>query len=510
MTSLSKPRLGPTAFVVGVAIGVTGVLFTLGVAAADARAASERFDSMAASTAFAIESELNSVIDLLHGARAIREFHPALTNADFAHYLREARPVAGVIAWGTLHIDDDAYVVDLFYSESADIDWRGIDLSARRETREPIARALRTHNVTSTAFAAMPDLPHRSALLINPHEHDGNPSFAIVSADLLAAGLPSELASHVSARLSQSTQLMSRDVAYRGMTVGFGNHLWSLMVVAESADLYPNEFIVPLGVLITVAVVLSGMVVSSGISQRRRLDAEVADSDRINAAREEFIASVSHEIRTPLTAVVGYAEVLEAAWDDLSDDEALDMVRQISEQSMEVSALVKDLLVGSRADISSLHLDIDTVRVREVTERALASIPSDMRRSIEIGFDDDRAWTADAGRCAQIVRNLVVNALKYGGHSVSIESRRLPDSVVLSVVDDGAGVDAADIERIFQPFASIARSSQALPSVGLGLYVSSSLARAMGGSLTYRRHNDLTAFDLELPEARIESRLPVS
>ena len=185
------------------------------------------------------------------------------------------------------------------------------------------------------------------------------------------------------------------------------------------------------------------------------------------------------------------------------------MVRQISEQSMEVSALVKDLLVGSRADISSLHLDIETVRLRDAVDRALASIPGDMRRSIDIGFNDDRAWMADAGRVAQIIRNLVVNALKYGGTNVSLESRRLPGAIVLSVVDDGDGVDTKDVERIFQPFASIARSSQALPSVGLGLYVSLSLARAMGGTLTYRRANDLTAFDLELPEAQIVSRLPV-
>jgi signal transduction histidine kinase len=199
--------------------------------------------------------------------------------------------------------------------------------------------------------------------------------------------------------------------------------------------------------------------------------------------------------------VVGYAELLEQAWDDLSDDEAREMVRQISEQSMEVTALVKDLLVGSRADISSLHLDITPVVVRDVTERALASIPSDLRRNIEIGFDDDRSWLADPGRVAQIIRNLTVNALKYGGETVSIESRRLPGVVVLSIVDDGEGVAVEDIDRIFQPFSSIARSTQALPSVGLGLYVSSSLARAMGGAVNYRRQNGLTAFDLELPVA---------
>jgi signal transduction histidine kinase len=294
------------------------------------------------------------------------------------------------------------------------------------------------------------------------------------------------------------------------MTIEFGNRLWALTIIATSADLRPSPLTLPLGLLITFAFALMGLLATGGLTQRRRLRVEVEDNERINQAREQFIASVSHEIRTPLTAVVGYAELLEQAWDDLSDDEAKDMVRQISEQSMEVSALVKDLLVGSRADISSLHLDLEPVPLSDVVDRALASIPSDMRRSIDIGFTDDRAWMADAGRVAQIIRNLVVNALKYGGNNVSLESRRLPGSIVLSVVDDGDGVDAGDAERIFQPFASIARSSQALPSVGLGLYVSLSLARAMGGTLTYRRANDLTAFDLELPESHLASRLPVA
>lgn len=510
MAKPSNKRFGPAAYLIATAVAVTGTLFTLGIAAADRSSAEERFDSVAAATSFALESELEKVVHVLHGARSLQEVRPDLTNEEFGHFIEEAQPVAGVIGWGVLRIEGDSYIVDLFHSPDPEVDWTGADLSERRRVRGPIAVALDSNGLTSSAFGPMSDIPYRSALLIDPHGHGLGPAFAIVSADLLAEGIPEDLRNQVTASLDQSTQLSPRDVAFRGMTIGFGNRLWSLTVTADSPDLYPGPFVIPLGLLITTAFVLLSLLISGGISQRRRLRDEVEDNERINRAREQFIASVSHEIRTPLTAVVGYAEVLEAAWEDLSDEEAKDMVRQINEQSMEVSALVKDLLVGSRADISGLHLDTEPVVIREVTERALASIPGDLRRHIDIGFDDDRAWLADAGRVAQIVRNLVVNALKHGGENVSVESRRLPDAIVLSVVDDGDGVSTEDVERIFQPFASIARSSQALPSVGLGLYVSASLARAMGGSLTYRRHNGLTAFDLELPEARIENRVSVA
>ncbi|MFP5332822.1 MAG: sensor histidine kinase [Acidimicrobiia bacterium] len=510
MAKRRQHRFGPVAYMVATAIAVTGTLFTFGVAGAEAAAKAERFDSVAASVKFAIESELDNVVHLLHGARSLQEVQPDLTQDQFLHFVQEAENVAGVVGWGTVKVVGDHYLVDLFHSDLPGVEWRGFDLAARRDTRQAISRAMETNELTATPFISLPGVSSYSSLLVNPHDHEGGPAFAIVSADELARDLPPDLLAQVAVDLDHSTQLNPPDAEFRNLNVEFGDKLWALTVIARSPDLYPNDLIVPLGLLITLAFVLMGMLISAGIVARRKLRDEVADNDRMNKAREQFIASVSHEIRTPLTAVVGYAEMLEEAWDELTDEEARDMVRQISEQSMEVSALVKDLLVGSRADIETLHLDITRVGVREVTDRALASIPGELRRSIEVGFDDDRAWLADPGRATQIIRNLVVNACKYGGPNVSVESRRLPDAIVLSVVDDGDGVSPEDVERIFQPFASIAKTSQALPSVGLGLYVSASLARAMGGSLNYRRHNGLTAFDLALPIARVDNRLPVS
>ena len=509
MAKRRQHRFGPVAYLVAATVAVTGSLFTLGIAGADAAAKAERFDSVAASVKFAIESELDNVVHLLHGARALQEVQPGLTTDQFDHFVDEADDIAGVVAWGTITVIGDQYRVGHFHSELPGVDWQGFDLAPRRTTREAIARAIEAGELTASPFASLPGVASYSSLLVNPHHHAGDPAFAVVSASELARDLPPDLLSQVSVSLDHSTQLSPRDVSFRNLTVEFGDKLWALTVIAHSPNLYPNELILPLGFLITVAFVLMGMLVSAGMTARRNLRDEVEGNERMNKAREQFIASVSHEIRTPLTAVVGYAEMLAESWEHLSDEEARDMVRHISEQSMEVSALVKDLLVGSRADIETLHLDIESVEVRAVTDRALASIPTELRRSIEIGFDDDRAWLADPGRVTQIIRNLVVNACKYGGENVSLESRRLPGAIVLSVVDDGDGVSPEDVERIFQPFASIAKSSQALPSVGLGLYVSASLARAMGGTLSYRRHKGLTAFDLALPIAPVDNRIPV-
>lgn len=493
-----------TAVAVGVVVGVLGMLVTLSLRAADRAAVSERFDSLAASTALAVQNEIDFGLQVLHGIQVLRRAQPSLTEAQLAEYLEEGRDAPGVMGYGTVMAVGDSFIVDLFWSKDTELDWTGIDLSKKRAIRDPLEQARGTQQPAATSFLSLPGLPPRSALLILPHRDSGGPAFAIINADRLGNELPSQLTDEVVVSIDQSTQLPPRGVPFRGMTAGFADRLWSVTLLAASPRLFPSATLLPLGVLVSFVMAIIATMATTGAAQRRRLRTEMVESEKINQAREEFIASVSHEIRTPLTAVVGYAEMLSQAWDDLTDEEARDMVRQISEQSMEVSALVKDLLIGSRADISTLHLDISQVELREVAQRALASIPGDMRRPVTVGFDDDRTWLADPGRAAQIVRNLLVNAHKYGGAQISIESRRLPHSIVLSVVDDGEGVPPEFVDLIFQPFSSLGKGHRALPSVGLGLHVSNSLAKAMGGSLRYRREQGLTSFDLELPSAVVD------
>jgi signal transduction histidine kinase len=242
----------------------------------------------------------------------------------------------------------------------------------------------------------------------------------------------------------------------------------------------------------------------AGYAVRRRRDTlqELADTVRLNAARDQFLGAVSHEIRTPLTAVVGFTDELRSGWQEFDDADRAELLRLIHEQSQEVTALVHDLLVVSRADIRTLHLSTTDVPVADVVRRAIESLPSDERHRIDDRVDG--AWVhADPGRTAQIVRNLLVNAVQYGGETITVETHAAPERVRLRVVDDGPGIPEGHAEAVFDAYVNVPTGRQALPSIGLGLYVARRLAELMDGSLGYRREGEHTVFELELPGATI-------
>ena len=106
---------------------------------------------------------------------------------------------------------------------------------------------------------------------------------------------------------------------------------------------------------------------------------------------------------------------------------------------------------------------------------------------------------ADRTRVRQIIRNLLTNALKYGGPDIEVECRVNSDCAFIEVRDNGAGVPEEARERIFQPYER-AHDPEIQPgSVGLGLAVSTQLAGLMGGELVYRYSDNWSVFRLALP-----------
>ena len=119
---------------------------------------------------------------------------------------------------------------------------------------------------------------------------------------------------------------------------------------------------------------------------------------------------------------------------------------------------------------------------------------------------------ADELRVRQILRNLVSNAVRYGGSSIRITTLAVGDGIQVTVADDGEGVPPEDETTIFLPYRRSTRSSHAA-SVGLGLWISRQLADAMGGSLDYRRVDGWTEFVLTLgahrPDNGRATKIPV-
>jgi signal transduction histidine kinase len=110
---------------------------------------------------------------------------------------------------------------------------------------------------------------------------------------------------------------------------------------------------------------------------------------------------------------------------------------------------------------------------------------------------------ADPVRVRQIIRNLVTNAIRYGGKQVHVEFVESDGGVVLTVRDNGSEIPPAEQERIFLPYFSAHHPGSLPSSVGLGLTVSRQLADMMGGRLAYSFDGGWSTFTLELPSAAL-------
>lgn len=227
----------------------------------------------------------------------------------------------------------------------------------------------------------------------------------------------------------------------------------------------------------------------------RRAERELA---ALVESKDELVASVSHELRTPITTIYGMAFELRDNAEDFSTAETRELIEIIAEQSRELSNIVDDLLVAARADLETLAVRPEFIDVRSEISQIVAISAPESVSAIE-GPEGILAW-ADPLRFRQIMRNLLTNARRYGGETVTIQAGVDSGIVWVRVIDSGPGIAEHDREAIFQPYVR-ASSDGALPgSIGLGLPVSRRLARLMGGDLVYRYDGGST-FEIILPTA---------
>lgn len=219
-------------------------------------------------------------------------------------------------------------------------------------------------------------------------------------------------------------------------------------------------------------------------------------------SKDRFVAMVSHEVRNPLTLVLGLAQELRDGAGRFSRVEVTDLASMMADQSMEISNIIEDMLVAARAEDHTLAVvpeSMDLCSQVDMVVRACVCAET-IRESISLTMDETAAW-ADPGRVRQIIRNLISNAVRYGGEEVSVEVGKQGSNAIVTVRDNGPGVPVGERDSIFHAYRQASAGRQVAGSVGLGLHVSRTLARAMQGDLTYRYEDGCSVFELTLPGA---------
>jgi signal transduction histidine kinase len=235
---------------------------------------------------------------------------------------------------------------------------------------------------------------------------------------------------------------------------------------------------------------------------RERAEAAEAEARRIGELQERLMAVVGHDLRTPLSAITLATRVL--YHQSLGAGAAM-TVGRIANSAARMAAIVRDLVDFGRArtgqGLSLVRRHVDVAEVCERTVRELSDLHPD--RDLAVESQGDTALEADADRVAQLVSNLVANALHHGGPTarVRVRTEGTAEEVRVIVSDDGGGIAPEQLEILFEPFRRRAGTSGG-EHLGLGLFIVREIARGHGGDVMVRSAPGAgTTFTVRLPRA---------
>ncbi|HEY9722340.1 MAG TPA: ATP-binding protein, partial [Oscillatoriaceae cyanobacterium] len=227
--------------------------------------------------------------------------------------------------------------------------------------------------------------------------------------------------------------------------------------------------------------------VAERTSELREAYGRLIELDRLKTS---FLGVVSHELRTPLATIHGFSELLEERLVGELTAEQQDYVRQIKRATMGLKRMVDDLLDFTRAETGNLRLQADEADLAGLIRETLASVAPQLREHglrLEIQVPDAPAIAAlDRGRIAQVLLNLVGNAIKFTprGGTITVSLAQGAEQLRIEVADTGIGIEPAQCARIFERFYQVDGSlTRRQGGVGLGLAITRLLVEAHGGEI---------------------------
>lgn len=226
---------------------------------------------------------------------------------------------------------------------------------------------------------------------------------------------------------------------------------------------------------------------------------------RLEEVRKDFVANVSHELRTPITSVKGFTEtLLDGAMDDpLALKEFLEIIQKESDR---LQLLIDDLLELSNVEREGFSLQFASVHLNKVIARSLEAVAGNLeQKKMSVHFDlaDDIVIEGDESRLIQVMVNLLSNAISYSANdkTIKVTVDKLETDVLIIVEDEGIGIEATELPRLFERFYRVDRArSRNSGGTGLGLAIVKHLLEAHHGSVDVKSELGVgTTFSIRLP-----------
>ncbi len=218
---------------------------------------------------------------------------------------------------------------------------------------------------------------------------------------------------------------------------------------------------------------------------RHRADLARQTAERANHAKSQFVAALSHELRTPLQAITGFTESLQTL--DLSPEQRRHALDRIGLASAHILAIVDDVLDLARVEAGAMPIDVaDFDALPVITESIDLIQPLAERRTVAVEHHGSPIDVrGDRRRLQQVMLNLLANAVRFSPpHSTVRVWTELGDGrVVVHVADEGPGIPADLLARLFVPFDRLGADAGREGGAGLGLVLARRLTEAMDGAL---------------------------
>jgi PAS domain S-box-containing protein len=240
---------------------------------------------------------------------------------------------------------------------------------------------------------------------------------------------------------------------------------------------------------------------------------DITELKRAEERKDDFIRMASHELKTPITSIKGYVQLLLKIHDELNEEKfaasrptVKASLRTVSNQVSKLTRLVSELLDLSRIESGRLDLDMTTFSISDLVRETIQDIrQTTTLYEIVEHHDFDGSIYADRDRIAQVLINLLTNAIKYSPHAnrVEVYVEATKNVVAIKIKDFGIGIDERDQRMIFQRFYRVeGKSEQTFPGFGIGLFISSEIVqRHRGTILVDSKKGKGSTFTITLPIA---------
>ncbi len=222
--------------------------------------------------------------------------------------------------------------------------------------------------------------------------------------------------------------------------------------------------------------------------QALELSAQNERLRELDRLKDEFVALVSHELRAPLASIIGDVGLLKEEPAGGLDTGYIAEV--IDRNAQRLLRLVGDLLFLSRVQLGNVTLELRTADLADIAVQAVDGMRSEAQRKridLVLSAAPVPRFAADPARIAQMLDNLISNAVKFtpDGGRVEVRLDVEGDEAVLAVADTGFGILLADQERLFERFfRTVIATQQEIPGTGLGLTITKAIVEAHHGTIT--------------------------